>query len=103
MFAGRDVVYNWGAVFISGEEQGNGHRNTWEEFWLIMQDEWELQPKKDIPVQSRKPKSWLLIVKKTKKVLRLEKNSTDAVFYSFFKIFSFFFCHRKWHSILLFI
>lgn len=90
MFAGMDVVYNLRAVFTSGEEQGNGQRNTWEEFWLIIQDEWELQPKKDIPVQSRKPKLCLLIVKKKKKVLRLEKNSTDTIFYSFFFNFLFF-------------
>lgn len=39
MFAGMDVVHNLRAVFTSGEEQGNGQRNTWEEFWLIIQDE----------------------------------------------------------------
>lgn len=53
MFAGMDIVYKWGAVFTKGEEQGNDQRNKQEQFWLIIQDEWELQLKKNIPGQSK--------------------------------------------------
>lgn len=67
-----DAVYNWGTGFANGEEQGNDQRNKQEEFWLIIQHEWELLPKKNIPLQS-KTKAAVILVKKNKKVLRLEK------------------------------
>lgn len=79
-----DAVYNWGTGFANGEEQGNDQRNKQEEFWLIIQHEWELLPKKEHSTAEQNQSCGYSCKKKKIRKCLDWKNNTDTDTFSFF-------------------